>query len=244
MNTEISQKETLLYRTLLALALIALAAALRMAPHPWNFTPVGAMALFSGAVLKDRRLAFIFPLVALFAGDVFIGFHKLLPIVYASFLVNVAIGLWLRDRRTVARITLATLLGAIQFFIVTNFAVWQFLSGFPHTASGLAACYIAGIPFFWNTLAGDAVYAALLFGGYALGRSAEHQRLPRVSRLARNSPRPEQTRRRNGHARLAGAELHGPRAFALRPQKLFLPGPAQGLPNLAIRIAARYRRLA
>jgi uncharacterized protein DUF6580 len=168
MNTEISQKETLLYRTLLALALILLAAALRIAPHPWNFTPVGAMALFSGAVLRDRRLAFFFPLLALFLGDIFIGFHKLIPIVYASFLVNVAIGLWLRDRRTVARITLATLLGAIQFFIVTNFAVWQFLSGFPHTASGLAACYIAGIPFFWNTLAGDAVYAALLFGGYAL----------------------------------------------------------------------------
>ena len=183
MNTEISQKETLLYRTLLALALIALAAALRMAPHPWNFTPVGAMALFSGAVLKDRRLAFIFPLVALFAGDVFIGFHKLLPIVYASFLVNVAIGLWLRDRRTVARITFATLLGAIQFFIVTNFAVWQFLSGFPHTASGLAACYIAGIPFFWNTLAGDAVYAALLFGGYALAE----RMLPALRPLDRKS---------------------------------------------------------
>jgi len=168
MNTEISQKETLLYRTLLALALILLAAALRIAPHPWNFTPVGAMALFSGAVLRDRRLAFFFPLLALFLGDIFIGFHKLIPIVYASFLVNVAIGLWLRDRRTVVRITLATLLGAIQFFIVTNFAVWQFLSGFAHTASGLAACYIAGIPFFWNTLAGDAVYAALFFGGYAL----------------------------------------------------------------------------
>src|SRR6267143_5428122 len=105
-----TQRENLLYRTLLALVLILLAAALRIAPHPWNFTPVGAMALFSGAVLKDRRLAFLFPLLALFAGDVFIGFHKLLPIVYASFLVNVAIGLWLRDRRTVARITLATLL--------------------------------------------------------------------------------------------------------------------------------------
>ena len=167
MNAEISQKENLLYRTLLALPLIVLAAALRIAPHPWNFTPVGAMALFSGAVFKDRRLAFMFPLVALFAGDVFIGFHKLLPIVYASFLVNVAIGLWLRDRRTLARITLATLLGAIQFFIVTNFAVWQFLSGYPHTGTGLVACYIAGIPFFWNTLAGDACYAALLFGSYA-----------------------------------------------------------------------------
>ena len=168
MNAQISQKENLLYGTLLALALILLAAALRIAPHPWNFTPLGAMALFSGAVLRDRRLAYFFPLLALFLGDIFIGFHKLIPIVYASFLLNVAIGLWLRDRRTIARISLATLLGAVQFFLVTNFAVWQFLSGFPHTASGLLACYIAGIPLFWNTLAGDAFYSTLLFGGHAL----------------------------------------------------------------------------
>lgn len=168
MNAQISQKETLLYRTLLALALIVLAAALRIAPHPWNFTPVGAMALFAGALIRDRRLAFLFPLLALFAGDLFVGFHKLMFVVYASFLVNVAIGLWLRDRRTIARISLATLLGAIQFFLVTNFAVWQFLSGFPHTTSGLLACYAAGLPFFWNTLAGDATYALLLFGSYAL----------------------------------------------------------------------------
>jgi hypothetical protein len=168
MNTEISQKENLLYRTLLALALILLAAALRIAPHPWNFTPVGAMALFSGALLKDRRLAFLFPLLTLFLGDIFIGLHKLIPIVYASFLINVAIGLWLRDRRTISRISLATLAGATQFFLITNFAVWQFLSGYPHTASGLVACYAAGIPFFWNTLAGDAFYAALLFGAFAL----------------------------------------------------------------------------
>jgi hypothetical protein len=167
MNTEISKKENLVYRTLLAIALIAPAAALRIAPHPWNFTPVGAMAFFAGATIKDRRLAFLFPLLALFVGDIFIGFHKLIPIVYASFLLNVAIGLWLRDRRTVARISLATLLGAIQFFLITNFAVWQFLSGYQHTASGLLACYIAGIPFFWNTLAGDALYAALLFGSFA-----------------------------------------------------------------------------
>jgi hypothetical protein len=168
MNHEISQKENLFYRTLLALALILLAAALRIAPHPWNFTPVGAMALFSGAVLRDRRLAFLFPLLALFLGDIFVGFHKLVPLVYASFLINVAIGLWLRDRRALARISLATLLAALQFFLVTNFAVWQLLGSFPHTASGLVACYVAGIPFFWNTLAGDALYATLLFGSFAL----------------------------------------------------------------------------
>ncbi len=148
--------------------MIALAAALRIAPHPWNFTPVGAMALFSGAILKDRRLALIVPLVALFAGDIFIGFHKLMPVVYASFLISVAIGFWLRHRRTVARISAATLAGALQFFLITNFAVWAFGLSYPRNTAGLVACYVAGIPFFWNTLAGDAVYAALFFGAFAL----------------------------------------------------------------------------
>jgi hypothetical protein len=168
MNPQLTQKENLLYRTLLALAIIALAAALRIAPHPWNFTPVGAMALFSGAILKDRRLAFFVPLLALFAGDIFIGFHKLMPIVYTCFLVSVAIGFLLRDRRTVGRISAATLLGAGQFFLVTNFAVWASALFYPLTGAGLVACYVAGIPFFWNTLAGDAAYAVLFFGSFAL----------------------------------------------------------------------------
>lgn len=168
MNGQISAKENLLYRTLLALAMIAIAAALRIAPHPWNFTPIGATALFSGAVLKDRRLAFFFPLLALFAGDVFVGLHKLMPVVYASFLLSVAIGFWLRDRRTIVRISLATLLGALQFFIIVDLGVWALMSTYPHTLQGLLACYVAAIPFLWNMLASDALYAALLFGGYAL----------------------------------------------------------------------------
>jgi hypothetical protein len=168
MNTPLSQNENLLYRTLFAVVLIAICAALRIAPHPWNFTPVGAMAIFSGAFIRDRRLAMFVPILTLFLGDIFIGFHKLMPAVYASFLVSVAIGFWLRGRRTAPRIAGATLLGALQFFLVTNFAVWQFVLFYPHTRAGLLACYVAGIPFFWNTLAGDAVYATLLFGGFAL----------------------------------------------------------------------------
>jgi hypothetical protein len=61
-------------------------------------------------------------------------------------------------------------LGALQFFLITNFGVWAFLNSYPRTVAGLAECYLAGIPFFWNTLAGDAVYAALLFGGFALAQ--------------------------------------------------------------------------
>lgn len=168
MNTPLAQNENLLYRTLLAVIMIAICAAVRVAPHPWNFTPVGAMALFSGAILRDRRLALFVPTLTLFLGDVFIGFHQLMLVVYASFLVSVAIGFWLRHRRTAPRIAGATLVGAVQFFLVTNFAVWQFARFYPHTRAGLLACYAAGVPYFWNTLAGDAAYAALLFGGFAL----------------------------------------------------------------------------
>ena len=169
MNHENSHR-ALLLRTLLALTLILLAAALRVAPHPWNFTPIGAMALFSGAVLRDRRLAYAFPLAALFAGDVFVGFYKIsvMLIVYASFLLSVLIGRFLQGRRTILRIASATLLGSAQFFLITNFADWWFLGSYPKTAGGLAACYLAGLPLFWNTLAGDALYAALFFGAFAL----------------------------------------------------------------------------
>jgi hypothetical protein len=187
MNTELSPKEALLYRTLLALVMILIAAALRIAPHPWNFTPIGAMAIFSGAILRDRRLAFAFPLLALFLGDLIGGLYQwnVMLIVYASFLLSVLIGRMLQDRRTVFGIGAATLLGSIQFFLVTNFAVWQFLNSYPHTRAGLVACYVTGIPLFWNTLAGDASYAILLFGGYAL---AERFLLARATTIPTQTP--------------------------------------------------------
>lgn len=174
MKMSASDRDALFFRTILAMVLIVLAAALRVVPHPWNLTPVGAIALFSGAVVKDRRLAFAFPLLSLFAGDVITGLPKVVSYieldlaVYGSFLVSVAIGLLLRRNRGVFRIAGATLLGAIQFFLISNLADWAFLDMYPKTGSGLVACYVAGIPLFRNTLAGDALYAALFFGGFAL----------------------------------------------------------------------------
>lgn len=159
---------SLFLRGMLAAILIVLAAALRVVPHPWNFTPVGAMALFSGAVLRDRRAAFLLPLAAMFAGDVFIGLHKLLPVVYGSFLLSVLIGRWVVRPRSVWRIGGGVLLGAVQFFLITNFAVWRVFDTYPHSTAGLITCYVAGIPFFWNTLASDALYAAIFFGLFAL----------------------------------------------------------------------------
>src|SRR5215468_5019548 len=106
MNTENGKKEIIALRSLVILAMILAAAALRIAPHPWNFTPVGAMALFSGAVIRDRRLAFAFPLLALFSGDLFVGLYKpgVMLMVYLSFLVSVLIGRLLQNRRTFLRV--------------------------------------------------------------------------------------------------------------------------------------------
>ena len=168
MFQEKSSTHVFVLRAILAAVMIILAAAVRILPHPWNFTPIGAMAIFSGAMFRDRRVAFLFPLVALFAGDLFVGFHRLMPVVYASFLLSVFIGTWVEDRRSVLRIGGAVFLGALQFFLVTNFAVWQLFGTYPHTPAGLIACYIGGLSLFGNTLASDAIYATLFFGIFAL----------------------------------------------------------------------------
>jgi hypothetical protein len=163
-----NEKLALLLRGAVIVTLITLSAVLRIVPHPWNLTPVGAMALFSGAMFRNRWIAFLLPLASLFAGDVFVGFHKLMLIVYASFAISVAIGRWLRENRSLARIGGAVFLAAAQFFVITNFAMWALGGYYPKTAAGLATCFMAGVPFFWNTLSGDALYAGILFGGFAL----------------------------------------------------------------------------
>lgn len=167
MNSE-QQKQSLILRGAVVATMILLAAVLRIVPHPWNLTPIGAMALFSGAMFRSRWMAFTLPLASLLVGDVFVGFHKLMFVVYASFAISVAIGSWLAENRTVARIGGAAFLGAAQFFVVTNFAVWAVGGFYPKTMEGLVNCFVAGVPFFWNTLAGDALYAGILFGGFAL----------------------------------------------------------------------------
>ena len=163
-----SERQRIFLRIFLIAAMIAFAGILRVMPHPWNFTPIGGMALFSGAVIKDKRLAILFPMLALLAGDILTGMYQLLFLVYASFLVNVLIGMWLSSRRRLLPIAGGTLVGAIQFFLVTNFGAWLSFGTFPKTSAGLLACYVAGAPLFLNTLAGDALYATLLFGGFAL----------------------------------------------------------------------------
>lgn len=159
------------------LAGIVVAAALtRLAPHPPNVTPIAAMALFGGACFDNRKLAYLLPMVALLLSDLVLGMTRYgmvtvlcsQPIVYACFLVTVALGRLIKDRRSVWQVGAATLGGSVLFFLVTNFAVWADGRLYPLTEPGLAACFTAAIPFFRNSLLGDSTFAAVLFGGFAL----------------------------------------------------------------------------
>jgi hypothetical protein len=95
MSAQATKHEETIFRTVLIVGMILFAAIIRIVPHPWNLAPVGAMALFSGAVIRNRAVAFVFPLLAMMAGGLIIGFHILVPVVYASFVINTAMGFWL-----------------------------------------------------------------------------------------------------------------------------------------------------
>ena len=155
-------------RLLVLLSAIAAAAALRLAPHPPNFTPIGAMALFSGAYLGRRALAFAAPIAALFLSDLILGFYSGVTIVYLATAAAVLIGWLLTGRRNPLRIGVATVASSVTFFLITNFAMWLDSGFYPPTGAGLADCFVAAIPFFQNSVAGDLFYSALLFGGFAL----------------------------------------------------------------------------
>jgi len=150
------------------LSAILAAAALRLVPHPPNFSPIDAMALFSGAYLGRRSIAFVAPLAALLLSDAVLGFYHGVATVYATVALIVVIGWWLSSRRTPLRIAAAAVASSITFFVITNFGMWLFSGFYPVTYAGLIACYTAAIPFFQNTVAGDLFYSVLLFGGFRI----------------------------------------------------------------------------
>ena len=155
-------------RLLAILSAILAAAALRLVPHPPNFAPIGAMALFSGAQLGRRALAFAAPLGAMVLSDAVIGFHSGVPFVYASVALIVLLGWLALSRVTLLRLAGAAIVSSILFFLLTTFGTWLLSGMYPLTATGLSACYVAAIPFFQNTVAGDIFYTGVLFGGFAL----------------------------------------------------------------------------
>jgi hypothetical protein len=164
--------------------LIITAAFTRLFPHAPNFTAIGAMAIFGGSVIKDKKLAFLLPLAALILSDLCLqlftqtkGFYGITQyFVYAAFFIITALAT-LMQKRSVAHLMLAAVWSAAIFFVLSNLGVWVSSHTYPKSFAGLAACYTAAIPFYkneffgnfiLNSIMGNVFYSALLFGAYAV----------------------------------------------------------------------------
>jgi hypothetical protein len=158
------------------LILTGIAALSRLVPHEYNFSPIGAIALFAGTYIKDKKLSFILPLGILLISDILLelfygtGFYRDMIFVYGAFAVIVGLGFTLRRRVQRQTIMVASLVSSLAFFFITNFGVWIMYPTYTHDLQGLINSYIAGIPFFRGTVMGDLFYNLILFGTYALAR--------------------------------------------------------------------------
>jgi len=149
-------------------AIIFALAVFRLLPHLPNVSPVAAMALFGGAYFADKRLAFIVPFLALFLSDLFLGLHDTMIFVYTGFALTVAIGFLLKGRVSFSNTAFATVVSSLLFFLLTNLGAWMTSGLYAKSAEGLMQAYAAGIPFLQNSLLGNLVFVAVIFGGYQL----------------------------------------------------------------------------
>lgn len=171
----------------LATGLALLAGLARLMPLPSNFAPIGALGIFGGARLRTWQ-AYLLPLAVMAGSDLLLwvirDYPPFDPFVYFSFAIYVLIGRALVRTRSTWKIGAATLLGSVQFFLITNLGDWldRVHPMYPPTFAGLLECYAAALPFFRNTVLGDLFFTALFFALHAgLSRVAfPGERVPQV----------------------------------------------------------------
>ncbi len=162
--------------------LIVLLALSRMLPHPLNFSPLVAMGLFGAAHFAKRWQAFLIPIVAAWASDLFINnvlysqyyptfvwFYEGFYWQYGTYLLIILLGTWyFKNNISIPKVLGGVFGSGLIFYLFSNFGVWLTTTLYPLNFSGLIICYTAGLPFYKSTLAGDLFYSTLLFGSYYL----------------------------------------------------------------------------
>jgi hypothetical protein len=160
-------------------ALLLLTVASRLIPHPANFAPMGAMALFGSAYFNRKYLALLLPILAIWLSDLFINnviyaqyypsftwFYEGFYWQYGTYLLIGLVGLLIFKSVNPKRILTGGLVSTLLFFIITNFGCWIGSATYPQNFSGLMECYAMGIPFLKGTLLGDLFYCCVLFGSF------------------------------------------------------------------------------
>lgn len=166
--------------TLIIAALLVIIAALsRVLLYPDNFSPVIGMAIFAGAIIKDKRLAFALPLFAMFLSDVifevsgiadgFWGWGQLVGYCILALITVIAFSMKKINVLSVAGYSIGS---SLLFFFLSNSAFFVFDNPIYHTytqdLSGYIATLVGGLPFLKTGIVADLVYSTVLFGTYFL----------------------------------------------------------------------------
>lgn len=171
------------------LLVIGIAVLSRLLPHPLNVSPLAGIALFGAAAFKNRGLAILIPIFAFWLSDVILnntlyrGFYDGVTLVhsgmiwtYGAMILIALVGFLALRKISLPRLVGASLSSSLLFFALSNFGVWVSGTMYPKTIEGLVACYVAAIPFFQNTVAGDLFYTLAIFGGVAVAQSRHELR--------------------------------------------------------------------
>lgn len=165
--------------------LIVIASLYRIMPgRPYGFAPQIAMAIFGGAIIKDKKFAFLLPILAMFVSDALYqllyingvgnipGFYDGQALNYILFAGLTVFGFFIKNFN-VKKIAAASVAAPTAYFLVSNFLVWVSsspLAGLarPKTFAGLMMCYADGLPFYPWSLASTFIFSAIFFGSYYL----------------------------------------------------------------------------
>jgi hypothetical protein len=170
------KNEKISLRFVVITAVVASLALSRLLPHPYNFSPIAALALFGGARYSNRYAAYLIPLAAVWISDLFLNYAfygRFVPFyegaffTYAAFTMIVVLGSIALRKFSAKNLLFTSLSASVLFFLVSNFGVWAFSGIYPPTIAGITTCYAAAVPFFRNTLAGDLIYSFVIFFGFA-----------------------------------------------------------------------------
>ena len=142
-------------REYIIIGFVLMAVLVRLLPHPPNFTPITALALFGATTFKNKYLGLSLPLIAMILSDIYLGFYGITLWVYGSFLLISLLGRYWKKIK-ISNVLISSLI----FFIITNFGVW--LGGYPKTVEGFLLCYTMAIPFFINSILGDLFFSYLM----------------------------------------------------------------------------------
>ena len=159
-------KSDSIYPYVVAITLVVFGIVMRLSEHPYNFTPILAISLFSGICFYNRKYLLTVPLLMMFVSDYFLGFHGSIHYwVYAPIAICLFVGIAVRNSLSGYAVLYSSVLCSVIFFIISNFGVW--IIGYPKTFEGFISCYIMALPFFKNTLIGTVVYSYLFLYVYS-----------------------------------------------------------------------------